>query len=52
MLDAYKIEGAPLSVFIDTTGTIRYYHVGYTPGDEKLYESAVERDPPAAVEGA
>ena len=37
----YIFQGAPLSVFIDTTGTIRYYHVGYTPGDEKKYEEAI-----------
>jgi thiol-disulfide isomerase/thioredoxin len=41
MLEAYRIEGAPLSVFIDSSGTIKYYHVGYTPGDEKKYEEAI-----------
>jgi thiol-disulfide isomerase/thioredoxin len=43
MMEAYKIEGAPLSVFIDSTGTIRYYHVGYTPGDEAKYEEAIKK---------
>lgn len=33
--DAYRLTGAPLTVLVDSLGTIRYRHENFVPGDEK-----------------
>lgn len=41
-MEPYRLEGAPLSIFIDSTGVIRHYHLGYVEGDEKHYEEYIK----------
>lgn len=39
LIDIFKMEAAPLNILIDKKGIVRYYHMGYEPGEEKdLFE--------------
>jgi thiol-disulfide isomerase/thioredoxin len=41
LIDTFKMEAAPLNIIIDKEGIVRYYHMGYEPGDEKELEEKV-----------
>ncbi len=40
---AYHLDEMPSSVIIDKTGTIRYVHRGYKPGDENEYQDRIRQ---------
>ncbi|MGI9286215.1 MAG: TlpA disulfide reductase family protein [Pseudomonadales bacterium] len=42
IVDTYKVASMPSSVLVDRDGNIRYVHLGYKPGDEKLYSKKVK----------
>lgn len=39
--ESFGVDGMPSTVFIDRTGTVRYVHRGYRPGDEAKYADMV-----------
>lgn len=42
VVDAYKVGSMPSTVLVDRNGNIRYVHLGYKAGDEKLYSKMVK----------
>ncbi|MDD5760910.1 MAG: TlpA disulfide reductase family protein [bacterium] len=42
LVDLFKMTVAPLTLVMDSKGTVRYQHVDYAPGDEKALESVVK----------
>ena len=42
LIDTFKMEAAPLNILIDKEGIVKFYHMGYEPGDEKKLEAAVK----------
>ncbi|MDD5762975.1 MAG: TlpA disulfide reductase family protein [bacterium] len=46
--DAYRMKAAPLTIVVDQSGTIRYVHEDYKPGDEAGIREAIMRLLPAA----
>jgi len=43
MIDMFRMVAAPYTLVIDSTGTVRYVHLDYKPGDEKELEQIVEK---------
>lgn len=41
--DLYRMAAAPLTILVDSSGTVVYVHEGYSPGDEKELESRVAK---------
>jgi thiol-disulfide isomerase/thioredoxin len=39
--ERFGVEGMPSSVFVDRSGTVRYVHRGYQPGDEAKYADLI-----------
>jgi peroxiredoxin len=37
----YQVQAMPTTVIIDRTGTVRYLHRGYVPGDENAYLNSI-----------
>lgn len=37
----YQVQAMPTTVIIDRTGTVRYIHRGYVPGDENAYLNSI-----------
>jgi thiol-disulfide isomerase/thioredoxin len=42
LVDLFKMTVAPLTLVMDSKGTVRYRHVDYAPGDEKALEAVVK----------
>ncbi len=42
VVDAYDVASMPSTVLVDRDGNIRYVHLGYKAGDEKLYSKMVK----------
>ncbi len=42
VVDSYKVASMPSTVLVDRDGNIRYVHLGYKAGDEKLYSKMVK----------
>ena len=42
LIDTSQMEAAPLNILIDKEGIVRYYHMGYEPGEEKELFEKVE----------
>lgn len=42
MVDTYNMMAAPLTVVIDKTGIVRYYHENFEPGDEKQLDQVIQ----------
>lgn len=42
VVDDYKVSSMPSTVLVDRDGNIRYVHLGYKAGDEKLYSKMVK----------
>lgn len=42
LVDLFKMTVAPLTLVMDSKGTVRYQHVDYAPGDEKALEAVVK----------
>jgi len=42
LVDLFKMTVAPLTLVMDSKGTVRYQHVDYAPGDEKALEKVVK----------
>jgi thiol-disulfide isomerase/thioredoxin len=41
LIDVFKMEAAPLNILVDKEGIVRFYHMGFEPGDEKVLEEKV-----------
>ncbi|HWS15020.1 MAG TPA: TlpA disulfide reductase family protein, partial [Candidatus Methylomirabilis sp.] len=42
LVDLFKMTMAPLTLVMDSKGTVRYQHVDYAPGDEKALEAVIK----------
>lgn len=42
LVDLFKMTVAPLTLVVDSKGTVRYQHVDFVPGDEKALEQAIK----------
>jgi thiol-disulfide isomerase/thioredoxin len=42
MVDLFKMTVAPLTLVMNSKGTVRYQHVDYSPGDEKALEAVIK----------
>ncbi len=42
LVDLFKMTVAPLTLVMDSKGTVKYQHVDYAPGDEKALEAVVK----------
>ncbi len=42
LVDLFKMTVAPLTLVMDSRGTVRYQHVDYAPGDEKALEKIIK----------
>lgn len=42
VVDDYNVSSMPSTVLVDRDGNIRYVHLGYKAGDEKLYRKMVK----------
>ena len=38
----YRVEGHPTAFLLDRKGVVRFVHVGFLPGDEKLLDTAIQ----------
>ena len=38
----YEIPGTPVTVIVDREGRAIFRHLGYSPGDEKMFQEEVE----------
>ncbi len=41
LVDMYRLVAAPLTIVIDGSGNVRYWHENYEPGDEKKLEETI-----------
>ena len=42
-IDSYRMEGAPLTIFIDKAGVVVERHEGFSEGDEKQIEAIIRK---------